>query len=288
MTERLLVRTLEARATSDGAGVRLRRSLGAAGPDSRLDPFLLLDEFFSADPDDYLAGFPNHPHRGFETITCMLDGRMAHEDHLGNRGLLGPGDVQWMTAGRGIVHSEMPRQQAGRMRGFQLWLNLPAREKMQPPVYRDIPADAIPEHRFDSGATLRLIAGCLELEDGPLRGPVNADRARTTDPLIADLRLPAGAALTLPIPPGHNAALYVFDGALGIGGSAPLAASRAAILGDGARVALHAAGDGAGALLIAGRPLDEPIVQYGPFVMNTREEIEQALADFRDGTLTAG
>lgn len=283
-TARSLVRTIPSVRASDGAGVQLRRSLGA-GKALRLDPFLMLDEFYSDDPDDYLAGFPPHPHRGFETVTYMLDGHMRHEDHLGNRGDLGPGAVQWMTAARGIIHSEMPQQSAGRMRGFQLWLNLPAAEKMQPAAYRDIPADRIPQIELPDGGQLRLIAGRLVLNGQSHAGPVNAQPGdKTTDPLYLDLRLPPQGSLTLPVPRGHNAFVYLYEGDARIGDAA-LQARAVSVLGDGETVALRAGADGARLLLLAARPLNEPVEQYGPFVMNTREEIEQALRDYRDGTL---
>jgi redox-sensitive bicupin YhaK (pirin superfamily) len=265
---------------SDGAGVKLRRSLGRA-PGAWHDPFLMLDEFFSDNPDDYLAGFPAHPHRGFETVTYMLDGRMRHEDSEGNRGDLGPGDVQWMTAARGVIHSEMPQQTEGRMRGFQLWLNLPAAEKMRPAAYRDIPAREIPVLERPDGATVRVIAGAY----GDLRGPIGG---RTTDPVMMDLRLPAGASIDVPLPAGHNAFLYAYDGQVSVGEARQLLPNRAAgLLSDGGPVALVAGESGGNALLLAGRPIREPVVQYGPFVMNTREEIEQAVLDYQRGELTA-
>ncbi|MFW5816816.1 MAG: pirin family protein [Wenzhouxiangella sp.] len=281
---RALVRVIESQATSDGAGVKLRRSLGSSGF-SRLDPFLMLDEFFSDDPDDYLAGFPAHPHRGFETVTYMLEGRMQHTDHLGNTGDLGPGSVQWMTAGRGVIHSEMPQQSEGRMRGFQLWLNLPAAEKMKPPAYRDIAAAEVPELAF-AGGRARVIAGTLAVDGVEQAGAVNAvPGSMATDPLLADLRLAPGGRLDVPIAASYNALLYVYDGELSVAGR-PVPYRSAGVLGDGDGVALSAGLDGGRALLIAGRPLGEPIVQYGPFVMNSREQIEQAMADYRAGRLT--
>lgn len=286
MTDRFrpLQRLVESQATSDGAGVKLRRSLGSSAF-ARLDPFLMLDEFFSDDPDDYIAGFPAHPHRGFETVTYMLDGRMQHKDHLGNTGDLGPGSVQWMTAGRGVIHSEMPQQSEGRLRGFQLWLNLPAAEKMQPAGYRDIPAEAIPELDFDGGMA-RVIAGRVTIGETVQAGAVNATPgSKTTDPLLVDLRLNANARLTLPIPAGYSAMLYAYEGELIVAGK-PVPRRAAAVLGDGDGVELSAGDAGAKALLLAARPIGEPIVQYGPFVMNTREEVEQALADYRAGRLT--
>ncbi|MFW6340354.1 MAG: pirin family protein [Wenzhouxiangella sp.] len=286
MTEgaRELVRVIASQATSDGAGVKLRRSLGSSAF-ARLDPFLMLDEFFSDDPDDYIAGFPAHPHRGFETVTYMLDGRMQHKDHLGNTGDLGPGAVQWMTAGRGVIHSEMPQQAEGRLRGFQLWLNLPAAEKMQPAAYRDIPATAIPELAF-AGGQARVIAGTLVVDGQSRAGPVNAvPGSMATDPLLVDLRLLPNAGADVPIAPGYNALLYVYDGEMSVAGQAVPERS-AGILGDGDQIGLSAGPGGGRALLMAARPIGEPIVQYGPFVMNTREEIEQAMDDYRAGRLT--
>lgn len=284
-TTRALERVIESRPTSDGAGVRLRRSLGQQAHDSaRLDPFLMLDEFYSDNPDDYIAGFPSHPHRGFETVTYMLEGRMQHKDHLGNTGDLGPGSVQWMTAGRGVIHSEMPQQSAGRMRGFQLWINLPAAEKMRPAAYRDIPADAIPELAL-AGAKLRLIAGRLVLDDQSVAGPINPDGSLATDPLFVDVRLEAEAQIELPLPAGHNAFVYLYEGAAMIADTA-LPQRAAGILGEGDRLRMAAGDEGARVLLLAARPIGEPVAQYGPFVMNTRAELEQAIEDYRAGRLT--
>ncbi len=271
---------------SDGAGVKLRRSLGSS-QGARLDPFLMLDEFFSDNPDDYLAGFPAHPHRGFETVTYMLDGHMEHQDHMGNRGNLEPGAVQWMTAGRGIIHSEMPRQTEGRMRGFQLWLNLPAREKMKAADYRDIAATDIPETTTPGGGLLRLIAGRLTVDGRQLGGAVNASGEWATDPLYVDVRLPAGEVFETAVPAGHNALVYLYEGDARLGAQEQEVPRRAVgLLGDGDLIRIAAGAQGARLLLLAARPLNEPVVQYGPFVMNTREEIEQAMADYRDGRLT--
>jgi quercetin 2,3-dioxygenase len=283
MSARALARVIPSVATSDGAGVKLRRSLGSSQT-LRHDPFLMLDEFYSDNPDDYLAGFPPHPHRGFETVTYMLDGRMQHKDNFGNTGDLGPGDVQWMTAARGIVHSEMPQQSQGRMRGFQLWLNLPAAEKMRPAAYRDIPAREIPVVPLAGGGEVRVIAGRFEAGGTTHAGPVNGRERLSTDPLYLDVRLPAGAAFTVPVAPGHNAFLYAYEGSATVGGK-PLPNRAAGLLGDGERVELQAGPEGARVLLLAGKPLREPIVQYGPFVMNTRDEIEQALRDYESGQL---
>jgi len=288
MNTRTLIHVIEAVPTSDGAGVKLRRSLGSQRG-QYVDPFLMLDEFYSDNPDDYLAGFPSHPHRGFETVTYMLDGHMRHEDHLGNRGDLGPGDVQWMTAAHGIIHSEMPQQSEGRMRGFQLWLNLPSKEKMKPAGYRDIPAGEIPRVLLPQGGEVKVIAGTLTLDDIATRGPVNGGGAKlSTDPSYFDVHLPAGAEFSVPVAAGHSAFLYAYEGSAEIGppGAAKLLPNRAAgVLSDGALVRVRAGAEGVRFLLLAAKPLREPVVQYGPFVMNTREEIEQALADYREGRL---
>jgi hypothetical protein len=281
---RRLQAVIESVAASDGAGVKLRRSLGSR-PQLRFDPFLMLDEFFSDDPNDYLAGFPDHPHRGFETVTYMLEGRMRHEDVLGNRGDLGPGDVQWMTAGRGIVHSEMPQQAEGRMRGFQLWINLPAREKMKPAAWRDVPSASIPTVALPGGGELRVIAGCWVQDGVAVEGPI---RGISTDPHYYDLRLPAGESVGIPTPPGHNAFLYVYEGAATVGDDArPLPFRAAGLLTPGGSVRVAAGGQGAKLLLLAGRPIGEPVVQYGPFVMNTVAEIEQAIVDYQSGRLVS-
>jgi len=276
--------------TSDGAGVKLRRSVGSQRG-LYVDPFLMLDEFYSDDPRDYLAGFPSHPHRGFETVTYMLDGHMRHEDHLGNRGDLGPGDVQWMTAAAGIIHSEMPQQTEGRMRGFQLWLNLPAAEKMRPAHYRDIPAAQVPVRTLPSGAQVKVIAGSIEIGGQPLAGPVNRPEARlSTDPLYLDILLPAGVSLELPLPADHSAFLYLYEGEVRVGpehDAVRVPRSAAAVLGAGSGLRVEAGADGARLLLLAARALREPVVQYGPFVMNTRAEIERAVDDFRAGRLGA-
>src|SRR6056297_706219 len=283
MIERNLARTIESVATSDGAGVRLRRSLGAIRG-LNMDPFLMLDEFSSDHPDDYIAGFPKHPHRGFETVTYMIDGHMRHEDHLGNRGDLGPGGVQWMTAGRGIIHSEMPQQEHGRLRGFQLWINLPAAEKMKPAAYRDIPAADIPAVDI-AGGRVKVIAGEVPLEGGPVTGPIHG---LSTEPLFVDVELAADHLFECPVPGGHSAFVYAYEGSITVGrgaGSRELPPRSAGILGEGDSVTVESVGDTARFILLAGRPIGEPVAQYGPFVMNTREEIEQAIADYRSGAL---
>ena len=281
MTARTLVSSHPAIDTSDGAGVKLRRVLGHH-PEARIDPFLMLDYFSSDNPDDYLEGFPAHPHRGFETVTYIINGHMLHEDHLGNRGDLKAGGVQWMTAGRGIIHSEMPQMTEGLLRGFQLWINLPAREKMKAAGYRDIPQEEIPVIT-QPGVTLKLIAGELTLAGTTTIGPIHG---LATAPLYVDVALAPGASITLPVPATHSAFLYVFEGAAQAGG-APVPAGVAGVLGAGDEVTLAAGDKGARLLLLAGKPLGEPVVQYGPFVMNTREEVEQAVNDYRRGRLTA-
>lgn len=270
-------------ATSDGAGVSLTRVIGGPGIE-RFDPFLMLDEFGSDNPDEYIAGFPPHPHRGFETITYMLEGRMRHEDHLGNVGLLQGGGVQWMTAARGIIHSEMPEQEEGVMRGFQLWLNLPGKDKLGTPGYRDIQPEDIPRLTTLAGIDVVAIAGTFD--DGQVQ-QLGAVQRPHTEPHLFDLHLPAGASISPRLPEGHRVMLYVYEGAVQLPGHAgSVAASRLVRLGDSGEVRIDSA-EGARVLVLAGKPLNEPVVQYGPFVMNSREEIEQALRDFRDDRLTA-
>ncbi|MCW5638778.1 MAG: pirin family protein [Rubrivivax sp.] len=276
---RTVERVVAGQATQDGAGVKLTRVL-THDLQRRLDPFLLLDAFGTDNPGDYIAGFPDHPHRGFETVTYMLEGRMRHRDSAGHEGLLGPGGVQWMTAGRGVIHSEMPEQQEGRLEGFQLWLNLPAAAKMRDPWYRDIPTAEIAQVQTPEGVLVRVIAGTSH-------GTAGAMQRETTEPLYLDLQLPAQARFEQPLPEGHNAFVYVYRGELAIGAQA-VPRQRMAILANTAGsdgVRLEAGPDGARALLIAGRPLHEPIAQYGPFVMNTNEQIFQAVEDYRAGRL---
>jgi len=282
MTLRTIERVVPSILSSDGAGVKLRRSLGASQA-VRHDPFLLLDEFGTDNPDDYIGGFPSHPHRGFETVTYMLDGHMQHKDHMGNTGDLLPGAVQWMTAGRGVIHSEMPQQTEGRMRGFQLWINLPAKEKMKPAAYRDITAAEIPTAKLDGGGEAKVIAGTLEQDAGRTAGPI---QGLSTAPLYFDVHLPPNGEFGTPVPTGHNAFLYVYEGDAAIGG-APVPNRAAGLLTDGDRVQLKAGKSGARLLLLAGKPINEPVVQYGPFVMNTRAEIERAVQDYQNGVLTA-
>jgi redox-sensitive bicupin YhaK (pirin superfamily) len=271
--ERTLERIVSGLETSDGAGVKLTRLIGQE-LHARLDPFLMLDFFRNIDPEDYIAGFPDHPHRGFETVTLMLAGRMRHRDNKGNEGLLESGGVQWMTAGRGIVHSEMPEQEDGLMEGFQLWINLPSKRKMCDPWYRDIPASGIPSFSADSGAKIRVIAGKI--------GDVEGAMAREdTEPLYLDVELPEGAEHAVSIPSTHNAFIVPCRGDVEVSGRI-LPEKRLGILSKGDGVTLKA-DRSARFILVAGKPLKEPVVQYGPFVMNTQEEVFQALADFRDG-----
>jgi len=273
-----LLRTLRGQATSDGAGVRLTRVIGSAElPD--LDPFLLLDEFGTDQAEDYIAGFPSHPHRGFETVTYMLDGRMRHKDNHGNEGLLTPGSVQWMTAGRGLVHSEMPEQESGRMRGFQLWVNLPARDKMTAPKYQEFPPEQIPVATPATGVTVKVIAGHVGDRVGPIVQPA-------TDPLYLDIELAPHVAWQYALPAGHNVFAYVFEGALTVGeddAARALESQQLGVVGGGELLQLRAGARGARLILVAGRPLREPVMRHGPFVMNTRQELMQAFVDFQEG-----
>lgn len=273
-----IARKVRGMAASDGAGVKLTRVIGSAElPD--LDPFLLLDEFGTDQPEDYLAGFPSHPHRGFETVTYMLDGRMRHKDNHGNEGLLVPGSVQWMTAGRGLVHSEMPEQEQGRMRGFQLWVNLPAKDKMTDPRYQEFPPERLPVVHPAEGVAVKLIAGEVDGVRGPISQPA-------TDPVYLDVELAPGAGWLHALPEGHNAFAYAFEGdvALGEGDDArPLSAQEMAVLGGGDVLKLKAGDAGARLIVVAGRPLREPVARHGPFVMNTKQEIMQAFVDYQEG-----
>ncbi|WP_394756758.1 pirin family protein [Rhodoferax sp.] len=275
---RTVERLITGQATSDGAGVKLSRVL-TQDLQHRLDPFLMLDAFGSDQPDDYIAGFPDHPHRGFETITYMIAGRMRHRDSAGHEGLLENGGVQWMTAGKGVIHSEIPQQEEGVMEGFQLWLNLPQRDKMNTPWYRDFKADHLPKFVTAEGVAVTVIAG-------DSHGVSGAVTRETTQPNYLDLHLPGGSRFAQQLPAGHNAFVYAYRGEVSIAGQA-VPRQRMAILANDARadgVVIEASVD-ARVLLISGQPLKEPIVQYGPFVMNTKDEIYQALSDFRDGRL---
>jgi quercetin 2,3-dioxygenase len=273
---RTVERLVTGQATSDGAGVRLTRVL-TQPLQQRLDPFLMLDAFGTDNPQDYIGGFPDHPHRGFETITYMIAGRMRHRDSAGHEGLLQNGGVQWMTAGRGVIHSELPEQEDGRMEGFQLWLNLAAKDKMRAPWYRDIQSAEIPEFATATGVKVRVIAGHSHGIDGAVEREV-------TEPLYLDLEIPAGATFMQALPPSHNAFVYVYRGDLEIAGTR-LPAHRMAILDNdvGSDGVVLRASTATRALLIAGKPLGEPIAQYGPFVMNSDEEIFQAVQDYQSG-----
>jgi len=279
---RPVAQVIEPQPTLEGAGVRLVRSIATARLDY-LDPFLLFDHFGSDDPRDYLAGFPMHPHRGIETVTYMLAGEVDHRDTLGNAGAIGAGDVQWMTAGGGIMHEEMPRPHEGRMGGFQLWVNMPAKLKMSAPRYQDVPAATIPVVERDDGARVRVVAGEI---DG-VRGPVREIHA---EPEYLDVTLPAGVGFEQPVPRGHTAFAYVFEGEGRFGDEAragdgeAVAHPRLVVFGDGDVVRVRADASPVRFLLVSGAPLGEPISRYGPFVMNTRAEIEQALRDLRDET----
>jgi redox-sensitive bicupin YhaK (pirin superfamily) len=274
-TRRRVVWTGAGMPASDGAGVKLNRVIGQpALPD--LDPFLLLDEFGSDDPKAYIAGFPSHPHRGFETVTYMLAGRMRHRDNTGAEGLLGPGSVQWMTAGRGIVHSEMPEQDHGLMQGFQLWVNLPAKDKMTAPRYQDIAADRVPTVSLGDGASAKVLAGEL----AGVVGPVDPG---ATQPMFFDVTLAPGASATLPTPGGHSAFVYIYEGEAEVGAPPErLGRGRIAVLSPGDETELKSAA-GARLIFVAGKPLGEPVAKHGPFVMNTEAELRQAFEDFRAG-----
>ncbi|MEA9794242.1 hypothetical protein GGR75_000805 [Xanthomonas campestris] len=273
-----VLRTIRGMPTSDGAGVKLTRVIGTPQLPA-LDPFLMLDEFGTEQAEDYIAGFPSHPHRGFETVTYMLDGRMRHKDNHGNEGLLTPGSVQWMTAGRGLIHSEMPEQEFGRMRGFQLWVNLPARDKMSDPKYQEYAPDKIPVAHPAAGVTVKVIAGAVGDVHGPIVQPA-------TEPVYLDIALTPDTSWDYLLPAGHNAFAYAFEGAATVGegeGARPLPAQELAVLGGGERLRLQAGAAGARLILVAGRPINEPVMRHGPFVMNTKQELMQAFVDFQEG-----
>ncbi len=272
---RRVERIIQGRETSDGAGVRLRRIIGSPELDM-LDPFLMLDAFRSDDPDDYIAGFPPHPHRGFETVTYLLAGCMQHRDSAGHAGVIRSGGVQWMTAGSGIEHSEMPQQEEGLLSGFQLWVNLPAKEKMQQPRYQEYEPEEIPLERHEDGTEIRVVAGTTRQGTS---GPVKEIAAR---PIYFDISLAADSRFEEEIPQGHNAFVYVIEGSVEIAGTAVQAGSLA-VLSDGEQAQISAKPGAARLLLIAGKPFNEPIARSGPFVMNTREEIQQAYDDYRSG-----
>jgi quercetin 2,3-dioxygenase len=271
---RKVIKVVRGMPTSDGAGVKLTRVIGQPALEA-LDPFLLLDEFRSDEGSDYVAGFPDHPHRGFETVTYMLAGRMKHGDHMGNVGLLRPGSVQWMTAGRGIVHSEMPEQENGLLWGFQLWVNLPAKDKMTAPRYQDIDPEKIPMVNAKDGVGIRVIAGKVGAVEGPVQGVA-------TEPLYLDIMLPGQVAYGVRVPETHSVFAYVFEGDARIAGR-EIQRGELAVLDDGDLVDLVAGDEGARLILVAGKPLREPIAKYGPFVMNTKQQIHEAIADYQAG-----
>jgi redox-sensitive bicupin YhaK (pirin superfamily) len=277
---RIVERMVDAQRTLEGAGVRLRRALGSR-PLPMLDPFLMLDEFHSDDPNDYAAGFPDHPHRGFETVTYMLEGAMEHKDSVGNAGRLGPGSAQWMTAGHGIVHSEMPKQERGLMWGFQLWVNLPRARKMIKPRYQDISPGRIPEIDRE-GARVRVVAGTAFGTTGPVLGI-------DVDPLFVDVTLVKGVVLAVPVPSEHTAFAFVTEGAVRLGPSrTEVRAGQLAVLGRGAHIGASCDSRSGRMLLLAARPLGEPVARGGPFVMSTQDEIRQAWDDYRTGRLVGG
>ena len=278
--ERTVSEIVEPTAVTEGAGVRLRRSIATRQLDY-VDPFLLFDHFGSEDPQDYLAGFPMHPHRGIETVTYLLDGSVAHRDTLGNEGVIGAGDVQWMTAGSGILHEEMPRAGRRRLDGFQIWVNLPAKLKMTRPRYQDVGAARIPERVRPDGVTIRVVAGAVD-------GVQGAVREIYAEPEYLDVAMPARRVFEQPVPRGHTALAYVFQGEVAFGEGRPVEATRLAILGDGDVVRART-GEGPGRfLLLSGKPLGEAVARYGPFVMNTPEEIRETLRELRDGTFVHG
>jgi redox-sensitive bicupin YhaK (pirin superfamily) len=275
---RTLKRVINARATSDGDGVKISRIAGRELL-SQIDPFLLLDEIHSEDGADYIGGFPAHPHRGFETITYMLGGAMRHKDHLGNEGVIAGGDVQWMTAGRGVIHSEMPEQTDGLLHGFQLWLNLPAKDKLRPAAYQEYASEHIPVVSLAHGGSVKVIAGNILHQGHTVQGPV-ADSA--THPTFLHIDLPPEGSWELAVNSEHSALVFVFSGA-----TTDLSAGQMGIYRQGDVLALTASAHGASALVLAGKPIREPVVQHGPFVMNTSEEIEQAIIDYNAGRLVA-
>ncbi len=283
MHTRKPIEMIKGRATSDGDGVKLTRVFGGHKP-RRFDPFLLLDEFGSEEASDYIGGFPPHPHRGFETITYMLQGKMEHKDHMNNVGLLSDGGVQWMTAGKGIIHSEMPQQTAGKMRGFQLWLNLPAEKKLQAARYKDVAPAAIPVFQMEN-ATVKAIAGGTEINGVAIDGHFDVP---DTEVLYLDVHLKAGSSIDIALEDKLNSLIYSYDNAIKIGeADTPVEAQTLVRLSEeGNVIAKNDGQEEARFLLLAGKPLNQPIAQYGPFVMNTPEEIDQAIKDYRDGVLT--
>jgi quercetin 2,3-dioxygenase len=275
MTTRTIQTVIHPQWVLEGAGVRLQRSIATRRLEY-LDPFLLFDHFGSDDPEDYIRGFPMHPHRGIETVTYMLRGNVDHKDSMGNEGSIGAGDVQWMTAGRGILHEEMPRRGEGGMEGFQLWVNLPAKQKMTKPRYQEVTSARIPEVHRPDGTTIRVIAGTVD-------DTVGAVTEIAADPTCLDVHLASGAIFSDPVPRGHAAFLYLYAGGLVVGASTASATSLL-VLSDGDAVSVNGGSEESRFLLISGKPLNEPVARYGPFVMNTEEEIEQTLRDLKSGT----
>ncbi|EAR61024.1 pirin family protein [Neptuniibacter caesariensis] len=278
--QREVRRVIAAVDSTDGAGVKLKRSVGR-NPSSRIDPFLMLDAFSSDDPDDYIAGFPPHPHRGFETVTYMLDGHMIHRDHMGNEGDLRSGGVQWMTAGRGVIHEERPQQVDGLMRGFQLWINLPSSEKMQPAAYQNIEPEQVPSV-MGTGYEIKVIAGQLEIDGHVTEGPVQTS---STEASYFDLLLTSDSQVSIPLNKHHSVVVYVFEGSVAIGND-KVETHSAVELSPGDEVQVKSLNNvSARVLLLSGRPINEPVAQYGPFVMNTMEEVEQAISDYQENRL---
>jgi redox-sensitive bicupin YhaK (pirin superfamily) len=275
---RKVAKVIEPQSVVEGAGVRLKRSIGGHAL-NYLDPFLLLDHFQSTNPADYQAGFPLHPHRGIETVTYLLTGAVRHRDSVGNAGEIGPGDLQWMSAGRGILHEEMPQVRPEGVAGFQLWVNLPAKQKMSAPRYQNIHTNEIPVIERDRGATVRVIAGSVDGTTGPITGIV-------AEPTYIDVALARDGTLVLPIPRGHSAFAYLFEGQARFGAedNSVITASKLIVWSDGDSIEVHGANKPARLLLVSGQPLNEPIARYGPFVMNTQEEIQQTLRELQQGT----
>lgn len=275
MKSRTIVKIVTGIDTQDGAGVKLKRIIGQRSL-PRIDPFLMLDEFGSDQAQDYIAGFPEHPHRGFQTVTYMLEGKMEHRDSVGNVGLIESGGIQWMNAGKGIIHAEMPKQTEGMMRGFQLWVNLPAKEKMSEPGYQDIPAHCVPEVVVSAHSKVKVLAGSYAGVTGPVA-------TQAVKPLFLDILFNQTGEVSVPITFAHNAFIYCYGGSIQIEGQV-LNNGQLGELSGGDEVVISASGS-ASLIVVAGQPLDEPVVQYGPFVMNTEQEIEQALRDYQNGSL---
>ena len=279
---RRLIKKIDAKSANDGDGVKIHRIAGRQ-LNEVLDPYLMVDEINSDDAEDYIGGFPEHPHRGFETITYMKAGRMRHRDHMGNEGVIESGDVQWMTAGKGVLHSEMPEQSNGLLHGFQIWLNLPASEKMKSPAYRDIPSNTIAEHNLESGGLVRAISGTLKANGIELVGPLPP---LSTEPVMLDVSLTSNESIELEFNKLNPALVSVYDGSLKLQGLGDeLTAQQMGVFSSGERLILQGAGKGAKLLVLSGKPLKEPIAQYGPFVMNSVEEVEQAFQDYRQNKL---